>query len=448
MTSSQIPIILPVETQVRELDAKLLLACVAAERGHETFIGFQNDIRARITALPAGVFIAKGFASRKAKFLRILKQLGFAVIAWDEEGLVHYPPQMYYQRRMSRESLALVQALLAWGPDYAALVRGAPFYDGTPVFETGNPRIDLLRAEVREFYRADVDLLHQRFGRYILLNSNFGHQNSAVRRKRDEAPATAATDQDLEWQEQLRFRTELYGHFRDMVAGVAREFPDRMVILRPHPSEKIESWRDIESNHANLKVLFEGNVVPWLLGADVLIHNGCTTAIESVLLDRPAIAYQPVTSAKYDRHLPNSLSYPVASLDGLMSLARQNLAVSAQQRRNLDPYVAFSEGRLASDIIIDTIEREGPGWMQAHAPTATGRALGVASAEIRALEKRLRSFLPGDIYARWHQDKQFPPLSLDDVRNLVARFQAATGRFAGIAVSMPAVNIFRLAPGR
>ena len=62
MTSSQIPIILPVETQVRELDAKLLLACVAAERGHETFIGFQNDIRARITALPAGVFIAKGKA--------------------------------------------------------------------------------------------------------------------------------------------------------------------------------------------------------------------------------------------------------------------------------------------------------------------------------------------------------------------------------------------------
>ena len=37
------PLILPVETQVREFDAKLLLACVAAERGMPTYIGFQNN---------------------------------------------------------------------------------------------------------------------------------------------------------------------------------------------------------------------------------------------------------------------------------------------------------------------------------------------------------------------------------------------------------------------
>lgn len=43
------------------MDAKLLLACVAAERGHRSYIGFQNEIRARIVDIPSGVFIAKGF---------------------------------------------------------------------------------------------------------------------------------------------------------------------------------------------------------------------------------------------------------------------------------------------------------------------------------------------------------------------------------------------------
>ena len=37
--SSRIPLILPCETQVRELDAKLLLASVAAERGYAPIVG-------------------------------------------------------------------------------------------------------------------------------------------------------------------------------------------------------------------------------------------------------------------------------------------------------------------------------------------------------------------------------------------------------------------------
>ena len=35
MTNSASTLIVPVESQVRELDAKLLLSCVAAERGKE-----------------------------------------------------------------------------------------------------------------------------------------------------------------------------------------------------------------------------------------------------------------------------------------------------------------------------------------------------------------------------------------------------------------------------
>ena len=51
-------------------------------------------------------------------------------------------------------------------------------------FETGNPRIDLLRREVRGYYDDDVAALRRRFGRYILLNSNFGRVNTAVKRRR------------------------------------------------------------------------------------------------------------------------------------------------------------------------------------------------------------------------------------------------------------------------
>ena len=54
--------------------------------------------------------------------------------------------------------------------------------------------------------------------------------------------------------------------FREMFEAVAKAFPDRQVILRPHPAERIESWADIPERCPNAKVIYEGNVLPWLLG--------------------------------------------------------------------------------------------------------------------------------------------------------------------------------------
>ena len=39
-STSTVPLIIPVENQVRELDPKLLLACIAARRGFTSYIGF------------------------------------------------------------------------------------------------------------------------------------------------------------------------------------------------------------------------------------------------------------------------------------------------------------------------------------------------------------------------------------------------------------------------
>lgn len=451
MPQHKIPLILPVETQVRELHGKLLLACVAAERGHEVYIGAQNEIRARISSIPPGAFIAKGFAGSKARFLKILRRLGFTVLAWDEEGLVHYPPKMYYQRRMSAGSMALIDGLFSWGPDYTSLVRGAPFWREIPIFEVGNPRVDLLRKEIRSFYDDEVAVLRRRFGRYILLNSNFGNQNPLIEQKRDQVSGASPGDVEAErdWQEQLRFRTELFEHFKLMVGRVAAGFPDMAVILRPHPAEKIETWREMEKAHPNLKVLFEGSVLPWLAGAEILIHNGCTTAIESVLLDRPAVSYEPVSSDKYDRELPNSLSYRTHSMDELMELTRKFVTcpdeqkVRPEQRRVLDGYIASSQ-TLSCDRIVDILAEHGTEWQASRPPKLFFRLRGGVEAAIRSAQKRVRAYFPNDIYATWHQDKHFPPLGVQDMTRLTARFINATGRFRSVSITEHSRNLFRI----
>ena len=47
-------LIIPIETKVRELDAKTYLACAAAEAGFRVLLGDQNALMKRLASLPRG----------------------------------------------------------------------------------------------------------------------------------------------------------------------------------------------------------------------------------------------------------------------------------------------------------------------------------------------------------------------------------------------------------
>ena len=95
------PLIIPVENQVRELDAKLLLSCVAAERGFRVIMGSRAYIHFKIAAMPRGVYLAKSMRSLSNRMFRIIRNLGHEIVAWDEEALVHPPADIYFNLRLT-----------------------------------------------------------------------------------------------------------------------------------------------------------------------------------------------------------------------------------------------------------------------------------------------------------------------------------------------------------
>ncbi len=442
------PLIIPVEQQVREFDAKLLLACVSAERGIPAYIGFQNRIRNRIAALPRGIFIAKGFGATKATMLKIMRRLGHQIFAWDEEGLVLLPTPIYHEMRVGKGSVEQVQGVFAWGPNYRKVFESNPFYGGAQVHETGNPRVDLLRPELRAFYDAKVEDIRGIYGSYILINSSFGLSNMVLgektvehKRSATRSPATAKF-----WAESVAYRTELFWLFFEMVGKLADRFPETNIVLRPHPSENIETWNKMAAPRDNLHVVQDGNVVPWLLGADLAIHNGCMTAIEGVLLGKTEIAYQPITSEEFDRHLPNDISQSCATFDELVDCVApytQGTAPNAgpkQRPEILDEFITHDERKLASDLIMDVLEN----FSRAPTRTTTLPAMigGWWAANIRALGKWVRSFKKNDIYSAHHQHQQYPPIAVHEVQNRIARFQASLGRFKNVTAREVMPDIF------
>jgi surface carbohydrate biosynthesis protein len=181
MTTKKPALLIPVENQVRELDGKLLLACIAARRGLPSIIGPKRELESHIRNLsfPRSIYLAKSLQRGHQKFFQAARKLGHEIAAWDEEALVHLPAENYYSRRLWPQSMACVSHLFAWGQDNAELWRQyRELPAGTPIHITGNPRGDLLRTELRGYYQDKVEELQQAYGDFILINTNFGYVNA------------------------------------------------------------------------------------------------------------------------------------------------------------------------------------------------------------------------------------------------------------------------------
>lgn len=442
---------IPVENQVRELDAKLLLGCVAAERGFPVALGSRAYLHFAADSLPRGVYLAKSMRSLSDTMFGILRKLGHEIVAFDEEGLVRPSDARYYARRMSAVAVRQVSALLAWGPDNAATFERFPAARGVPVHVTGNPRVDMLRPELRPFYAGEVRRIRDRHGRFVLFNSNFGLFNHYVPHLRLDALDRESLDDFTAGL--AEHRRVIYGHVREMIPQLASAFPGHTILIRPHPVETHAPWLELARGHPNVVVENEGSVVPWLMACEVLVQNGCQTAIEGALLGTPVVSFRPVTHER-DVELIESVSHQAGDVDSLLEIVRSILAGELgphdhpDRKGDIERHIAALDGPLASERMVDVLEQAG---YAAHPPPrspAARRLHGWLHNRLRTASKRINMGRRGHRNSRDYHAHRFPDLSLEDLRERIGRLGRQLGRFEGLRVRQASRYIFRIEPGQ
>ncbi len=466
MRRKKTPLIIPVENQVRELDPKLLLACVAARRGFTCIIGSHRKIDLGIASLPRSVYLCKSFTARNLAMFRIMHKLGHRIVSWDEEALVHLPPDIYFSRRLSPASLKYVSHLFAWGEDNANLWRRYPQMPREkPIHVTGNPRGDLVRPDIRAVYEQDAERLRERYGSFILVNTNFNHVNAffahqnlfyATKKKGDTAGmGKAARGMSREFAHALRkHKQALFGHFKAIIPQLDERFSDCTVIVRPHPTENQDAYREVAARCRRVKVTSEGNVVPWLMAAKALVHNGCTTAVEAYSLGLPAVSYRPCVNEEIDRsfyHLPNQLSHQCFDrgcvLEALDAIVHSKLAAISGRRseRLFRQYVAAQAGPLACERMVDVLEviaGVGTGWKT---PALHARLAGAGEAAGRRIAKWTKRYLPGSHAPPAFHRHRYPGITLEELGQRIVGFQQVLGSEAGeLKAERIADQVFRV----
>jgi len=458
------PLIIPVENQVRELDAKILLSCIAAERGFPVIMGSRAYIHFKMAAIPKGIYLAKSMRALSNKMFRIIHQLGHEIIAWDEEALVHPPAEIYFSLRLSPVTVPLVSRLIAWGQENADLFRQFPeLPETTPIHIVGNPRGDMLRPELRGYYDDQVEQLKKQYGDFILVNTNFSDVNPIIpdvglflpEAKQIGTPSFGQSGKGMSLEFAIGLRDHklaLLDNFVKMVPALQQAFPDQTFVIRPHPSENYSIYRELAARYKSVKVDNSGNIIPWLLACKAMIHNGCTTGVEAYLLQVPAISYLATLNEYYDyefQGLPNKLSHRCFGLDELKQTLNKILsgetaaAGGAERKALIDYFLEAQEGPLACERLVDVLIAYRYNQQAPPTSPALSRTIGWLACNIRTTCKQFKMRRPGP-NRKFYHDHRFPELTVSDIERRVERLGNQLNRFGTIKVSTHSRHIFNI----
>jgi surface carbohydrate biosynthesis protein len=467
MKSTKATLIMPVENQVRELDSKVLLACVAARRGFSSVIGFRRELHFHISSFPPGIYLSKSMTSASDLVFKIMRNLGHEIVAWDEEALVHLPPEIYYSRRLSPEAMTLVSHMFAWGQDNAELWRQySQLPSGAKIDITGNPRNDLLRPEIRPYYNKTVEELRNKHGDFILINTNFNHVNAFYpglnlfmtndKPEEEPRPGRAAKGMTREYAEGLRnHKQAIFEKFQQLIPEVEKAFPKYNIIVRPHPTENQEIYRQIAARCEGVEVTNEGNVVPWLMATQAVIHNGCTTGVEAYAMGVPAISYRAVVNEHYDYgfyRLPNLLSHQCFALEELRLTLEKILAgqvgpAAGDDRKTLaEDYLVALDGPLACERILDVCNKMVAGLVKISRPPIHRWLKGYCMANVRTLKRKFKARLPRARNKPEFHRHRYPEISLEEMGERISRFQQVLGDSRDLQVEQISGQFFRISP--
>jgi surface carbohydrate biosynthesis protein len=468
MSTSKATLLIPVELQVRELDAKLLLAYIAARRGFPSVLGPRREMHFHIPSFPKSIYLSKSLASGSTSVFRTLRNLGHKIVAWDEEALVHLPPESYYQRRLSPVSIQFVNHLLAWGEDNEALWRSYPeMPSSVPIRITGNPRGDLLRPEMRDFYEPEVEKIRRSHGNFILVNTNFNQVNAfhpdmnllklsaGLGEKPELGRRALGMGMSREYAEGLtRHKQAIFEDFQRLIPFLDQTFSDHMIVVRPHPAENPEVYHRIAKRCRRVQVTNEGNVVPWLIAAKALVHNGCTTGVEAHALGLPAITYRASIDEYYDHafhRLPNQLSHECFDLEQLQTklaniLARSPENTNSDERKKImERHLAAMEGPLACDRMVDLFEEMNSSFHEEPAPTLKYQLKSWRWAIKRRINKRFRGYAENMSHNKADFLRhRYPGIPKEEVMAKLARFQRVLGDDADLEIKTIFRHFYRI----
>jgi surface carbohydrate biosynthesis protein len=299
-------VLIPVETEVRELDYKIMLATEIADEDTICFVGQHNLLNKLINNFYGGVYLGKNIFPEwfptRMDYYHTLKENDFSLLYYHEEGGIWIGEEPNWEGMCKKQIdvtiLSNDDKVICWGPFqknfYQSLESDASIHN------VGVARFDL--AQDMNLRRLISQSTKVQDKDYILINTNFAAVNHYLDFLGWFKPlniSSRSLDQRIETMHWYNSSFKVMGFFLEMLTNLLSDFPESKFVLRPHPTESIEFYEEFFKAFNNIKISKDFSAPEWINGCKALIQNGCTTSIEAHMMNKTVISYYPVESKNY-----------------------------------------------------------------------------------------------------------------------------------------------------
>lgn len=344
-----------VEVFTREIDSKLLLAIIAASRGHQVIVSDLSGIMYGYNkeAFEPGVFHTKSLSPGRKKILRHqnFKDNGFVVTSIDEEGgIVDLEYKKFAKTRYSKQTIKQSSAVFCWGFNDEKVLKKIYPESFSKIHKTGSPRSDLWKPLFSNYWNNPKKKFKKPF---LLISSNLVSSNNIN-----------SFHERVSFYKEAGYLKRDKNKLKNLFGTISENYLTTFafieaikylgynnknqydIVLRPHPSENIKAWEIYLQDIPNVHVIREDAINGWVNNSFAVMHNGCTTALEATIAKKPVITYIPF-KPHYPREVPNMLGYKAKNPKELLYLVEKILNL------NHKPNFKKNSKSLFNNIYID-----------------------------------------------------------------------------------------------
>ena len=333
-----------VENANRELYSRFLLIFEIfrkfGKKKVNIVIGEKNEIRKKILNYPKGIIIEKGIQKGSIKIVKKWYNLGHKVLMFDEESISYRDDKQYFGNKFDKNLEKYVDCFFLTGHRQKKTIKKK--VKNFKYLLTGSLRVELLKKKFLSIYDDEVSRLKKKFGNYIFITSRFANINYNSTKK-------------------LKYNKKIYGNylsdtkiifneFKKLPEKIRERFKNTNIVVRPHPSEDLKVWKKITNNINNCNIKYEGNIIPWILASKLVIHNRCTSGIESFFLNKKTISFDPLFKRDPLNYFFKEIGNNYDSLENL--IRNINFKINKKSKKKIIQYFIYNCNKKQSHKII------------------------------------------------------------------------------------------------
>ncbi len=280
-----------VDHPVRDLPGLLYLVCKLKKKKISYYLVPFYNFR-EIYLIKPNLVILNHSRNIYKNFIKILNLLNINIIVLDTEGGMVTKDLIdeYILFSNLNNNINNIKKYCLWSREIKKNLLKKIRVDHSKFIVTGNPRYQFIR------------LNKKKLGKNILVNLNFATINPKFQTVNDEKNLLVKQGKTTQWiNGYINHQKKMREKFIFLINQLSETFSLNEIIVRPHPYEDLNYYKDIFKNKKNLVISSGENICDDINQSCVVIQNNCGTTIDASLLNCPVISYCPFKSEYLDQ---------------------------------------------------------------------------------------------------------------------------------------------------